>query len=60
MVGLCYAALLLNIGAALSGFLIIDAMGEMQYRAATVPLNTPFEVNVAAQSWQRPESMQWL
>ncbi|KAJ3513308.1 hypothetical protein NMY22_g15078 [Coprinellus aureogranulatus] len=27
----------LNIGATLSGFLITDAMGSMQYRAATVP-----------------------
>lgn len=28
----------LNIGATLSGFMIIDALGEVQYRAATRPM----------------------
>ncbi|KAJ3537766.1 hypothetical protein NMY22_g5456 [Coprinellus aureogranulatus] len=39
ILALCYATMFLNIGATLSGFLITesDAMGSMQYRAATVP-----------------------
>lgn len=37
VVAACYAAILFNVSATLSDFLIIDAMGEMQYRAATLP-----------------------
>lgn len=35
MVGLCYCALFLNIGAAIGGFIIIDGLGEMHYHAAS-------------------------
>ncbi|TEB24434.1 hypothetical protein FA13DRAFT_1797294 [Coprinellus micaceus] len=38
IVALCYLAMFLNIGATLSGFMIIDALGEVQYRAATRPM----------------------
>ncbi|RXW23971.1 hypothetical protein EST38_g1867 [Candolleomyces aberdarensis] len=33
----CYCALFFNIGATISGFIIIDGLGEIQYRAAAVP-----------------------
>ncbi|KAJ3502130.1 hypothetical protein NMY22_g18692 [Coprinellus aureogranulatus] len=45
IVGLCYVAMFLNIGATLSGFMIIDALGEVQYQAATPPSNTTVDEN---------------
>jgi hypothetical protein len=35
IVACCYCALFFNIGAAISGFLLIDGLGELQYRAAS-------------------------